>query len=82
MIVELPVEEVAAGDVLVLPRGIRRHVARVEGPYEDGTLVVVYKTPQHAWENRAGDKNRESIGGMVEASIYARMPGETVRIDR
>lgn len=82
MIVEVPIEEVVAGDVLVLPRGMRRHVSRVEGPFDDGTRVVVYRTPQHAWENRASDKNRESVGGMVEASIVPRAPGETVTVER
>jgi hypothetical protein len=80
-----PVELVEPGDVVVLPRGGRHHVLRVEH-YPDGAHVVVYASHEEAsYENRARDKSGFNITQTryaIEKSLRPLRTGEFVVVAR
>jgi hypothetical protein len=88
----VPVENVRAGDVLRRPSGVEQIVTRVEGPYEDGDLVLVYATyEQGSYENKARDRSGFNVRRVaqgrdpvlaVEQSWRPLKPGDLVPIAR
>jgi hypothetical protein len=74
----VPVEDVRAGDVIRRPSGLEHVVVRVEGPYEDGTRVVVYASFDEAtFENKARDRSGFNVG-----RVAARRGGERLAIEQ
>jgi hypothetical protein len=78
----IPVEQVRAGDVLELPRGATHVVVRVEGPFDDGTRVVIYAAwEEGVFENKARDHSGFNLRRRaVERSIVPLHAGELVAI--
>lgn len=74
----VPVEAIEPGDVIVLPRGGRHEVSRVDR-FDDGTLVVVYRAAfESVYENRAQEKRPREWRRDVERGLRPLRPGELV----
>jgi hypothetical protein len=75
----LPADSLEPGDTLYLPSGAERRVDHVAGPYEDGTVVVVYSTGRSS-RSRFGEEYFHTPD--VLQSIAPVMPDELVRARR
>jgi hypothetical protein len=75
----LPAGALEQGDVLYLPSGGERRVHHVDGPYDDGTVVVVYSTGRSS-SARFGEEYFHTLD--VLQSLAPVMPDELVRARR
>lgn len=75
----VPVESIVPGDVIVLPRGGRHEVSRVDR-FDDGTLVVVYRAGvEWSHENRQRDRSGARLRVReVERGLRPLRPGGLV----
>jgi hypothetical protein len=81
-VIELAVERVRPGHVLVLPRGATHVVTEVK-TYEDGSYLVVYAASEEvSFENKARDRGGyRTITRTVERGLAVNYPGEKVALE-
>lgn len=84
----VPIEQVRAGDVVRRPSGVTHVATRIEGPYEDGTRVLVYASYEEAtYEWKARDRSgfnlrstRDGVKVAVERSFVPMRDGVRVQV--
>jgi hypothetical protein len=77
----VPVEQVRRGQTLVLPRGQRVSIYKVER-LDDGRYVVCWRRPAERGEPGFTLRNNDRHDGFYLGSFAPMSAGECVRIDR